>query len=300
MRNAWLVIAGLALVSFSWQAAAQGPTPTASPASTPSTTAAAVAGPAAAAPSTDAHGIAWVEIPAGSFEMGCVPGDEVCGDSERPRHTVRISRPFLLMATEVTLGTYRRLAGPLQQPEWNADDRQPVVNVTWGEAASFCAAVGGRLPTEAEWEYAARGGRGGEMYVWGDSAMPLVDGRPAANVADERGRLLYPYMTVFTGFDDGHSLTAPVGSFPPNAYGLFDMAGNVWEWVADRYGAGYYAVSPAVDPRGPSTGGLRVVRGGSWYGDPRSLRISHRGGDDPVRRPHGDGVGFRCARDAHP
>ena len=113
MRNAWLVAAGLALLSFSGQAAAQGPTPSASPASTPSTTAAAGTGSAAATPSTDAHGIAWVEIPAGTFEMGCVPGDEVCGVSERPRHTVRISRPFLLMTTEVTLGTYRRLAGPL-------------------------------------------------------------------------------------------------------------------------------------------------------------------------------------------
>ena len=250
-----------------------------------------------AVPQTDAGGLRWVTIPAGTFRMGCVPGDGACGSRELPRHTVRISRPFQLMTTEVTLGMYRRLATPLPQPEWNTEDRQPVVNVTWDEARSYCTAAGGRLPTEAEWEYAARGRRVGDRYVWGNATTPRLDGRPAANVADESVKRKYPHMTIFTGYDDGYAFTSPVGSFPPNAYGLFDMAGNVWEWVADWYDAGYYAVSPAADPKGPSSGSGRVVRGNSWYGYSWNLRISYRGGDDPVRRPHGDGIGFRCARD---
>lgn len=254
-------------------------------------------GHATGRPGAEAPDLTWVSIPAGTFEMGCVPGDDECGPAEVPRHTVRISRAFELMATEVTLGMYRRLAPPPQQPEWSADDRQPIVNATWGEAASFCAAAGGRLPTEAEWEAAARGGRSGDRFVWGNAPVPLIDGRPAANVADSSGSRAYPHMTTFAGYDDGYSMTAPAGSFLPNAYGLFDMAGNAWEWVADWYDEGTYAVSPAADPRGPALGRLRVVRGGSWYSDPGSLRISRRGGDDPVQRPHGDGVGFRCARD---
>ncbi|HPS78338.1 MAG TPA: SUMF1/EgtB/PvdO family nonheme iron enzyme [Thermoanaerobaculaceae bacterium] len=248
-------------------------------------------------PQTDQLGITWVMIPAGTFEMGCVPDDDECATSELPRHPVRISRPFLLMTTEVTVGMYRRLAPPPVQPMWSTGDRQPVVDVTWGEARGFCAAAGGRLPTEAEWEYAARGGRVGDRFVWGSATMPHLGGRPASNMADISGRRAYPYLTIVDGYNDGYVYAAPVGSFPPNAYGLFDMAGNVWEWVADRYDAGYYARSPVVDPKGPPSGRLRVVRGSCWYGDPVSLRVSRRGGDEPVRRPIGDGGGFRCARD---
>lgn len=258
--------------------------------------------PAAIAPrpavaQADTVSPAWVTVPAGAFEMGCVPGDGQCFPQERPRHTIRISRPFEIMTTEVTLGMYRRLAAPPAQPVWNTDDSQPVVDVTWGEADSYCAAAGGRLPTEAEWEYAARGGRAGERHVWGNGSSPLVSGAAAANVADESVRRRYPLMTIFTGYDDGYAFTAPAGTFAPNASGLFDMAGNVWEWVADRYGANYYAASPQTDPTGPSSGDRRVVRGGSWYSYERDVRISRRGGDEPIKRPYGNGVGFRCVRD---
>ncbi len=242
-------------------------------------------------------GPTWARIPSGTFAMGCVPGDSECLPAESPRHTVRISRPFDLMTTEVTLGLYRRRVAATAQPAWNTDARQPVVNVTWGEARSFCAAEGARLPTEAEWEYAARGGRAGERFAWGSAGLPRAGNRPAANLADESGRRHYPHMTIFPGFDDGHAFAAPAGSYPPNGYGLYDMSGNVWEWVADLYDEGYYRVSPSVDPTGPSSGTTRVVRGGSWYSDPRTARLSYRGGDEPVLRPQGDGVGFRCARD---
>ena len=242
--------------------------------------------------------IEWVRIPAGTFEMGCVPGDTECSDDERPRHQVTLQTAFDLMATEATVGMVRSfvvLPAPPQQPPWNGGDLRPAVNVTWDEANTFCRQAGGRLPTEAEWEYAARAGRVGEIYAWGNGP-PVVDGRPAANVADESTRRDHPEWTIFDRYVDGHALTAPVGSFPASAYGLYDMSGNVWEWVADWFETDYYRRSPTVNPLGPETGIGRVVRGGSWGDYARGLRLSYRSLARPGAR--GIDVGFRCARDS--
>ncbi len=223
----------------------------------------------------------WVKIPAGTFQMGCVQADSECAADERPRHAVTISTPFLMMITPVTVAQYRRFAKATRRemrsaPPFAQDDDHPVLNVTWADAAAYCVWADGRLPTEAEWEYAARGGRDGLKYPWGDSI--------SHDNANFKG----------TGGRDRWEHTSPVGSFEANGFGLFDMVGNVWEWCADLYGDRYYASSPATDPQGPSSGSSRVLRGGSWEFGPGSLRISLRGWIGPSGGV--DSGGFRCVR----
>lgn len=224
---------------------------------------------------------AWVRIPAQTFQMGCVPQDRECSANERPRHAVRLTRDFWLTAHEVTVAAFREYAAKRSlsiptQPEWSASDH-PIVNVTWPEAASFCESLGGRLPTEAEWEGAARSGKDGTIYQWGDR---------------------YESGLVNDSDDFRHAATTPVGKFPANAYGLYDVIGNAWEWVHDWSSDDYYAHSPAEDPRGPPSGEARVTRGGSWRPYPRVFRLSNRGRSRPDRANYY--IGFRCARSAPP
>jgi formylglycine-generating enzyme required for sulfatase activity len=156
----------------------------------------------------------------------------------------------------------------------------PMVKVTWDDAAGFCRWSGGRLPSEAEWEYAARGGAEGFKYPWGN----------------DRSHDQANYWR--TGGQDQGTYPAPVGSVPPNAFGLYAMSGNVYEWVADWYSEDFYARSPRADPAGPPRGRLRVTRGGAGFLNPAVMRISTRLRSAPDTR--NIAVGIRCAADELP
>jgi sulfatase modifying factor 1 len=160
----------------------------------------------------------------------------------------------------------------------------PVIWVTWLQAQAYCQWRGARLPTEAEWEKAARGGLEGKFYPWGD----IFDG-DLANFCDINCLLDWRNIK----YDDGYSYTAPVGSYSPNNYGLYDMAGNVSEWVEDWYDENYYSISPINNPEGPSTGYYRVARGGSYEDSGDLLGIAIRRSYDPTSSMYY--LGFRCA-----
>jgi formylglycine-generating enzyme required for sulfatase activity len=161
-------------------------------------------------------------------------------------------------------------------------DELPVINVSWEDAAAFCKWVGGRLPTEAEWEKAARG-TDGRKYPWGNE--PVTGNR--ANYGIEN-----------VTFWDGPATLAKRDQyeFGKSPYGVYEMAGNVWEWVQDYYDADFYKTSPDKNPKGPNTGVMRVIRGGSWQNTPEILRSTNRNKHAPEeRRVY---IGIRCAKDA--
>ncbi len=174
-----------------------------------------------------------------------------------------------------------------RDPGFAQGDDHPVVNVTWNDAQAVAAWLSRtegrryRLPTEAEWEYACRAGTR-TRYHSGDVPSSL---QGAANVFDlETARLWPRWQAMALKGSDGFAFTAPVGSFAPNAWGLHDMHGNVWEWVSDWHGDDYYAQSPVDDPQGPATGEVRVRRGGSWHTWPFYARAAYRNWNDPDTR----------------
>ena len=162
-----------------------------------------------------------------------------------------------------------------------------MTHVSWDDANAYCEWAGLRLPTEAEWEFAARGGIGGAQFPWGDELEP--DGRQMMNVFQGE----FPARNTR---EDGWAGTSPVGSFEPNGYGLFDTTGNVWEWCADRFGADTYREGPRENPKGPQAGDQRVIRGGSYLCHAsycRRYRVDARSSNTPDSTS--GNTGFRVA-----
>lgn len=258
-----------------------------------------------------------VMLPGGTFSMGTVDGMPF----ERPVHDVSV-KSFWVDEHEVTVGQFAgfveatkyrtdaekfgwSVVFDVKTGEWErvnganwrypesgkteASADEPVVQVSWADASNYAKWAGKRLPTEAEWEFAARGGLVGKRYSWGDELRP--GGKPVANWWQG----VFPEKN--TG-EDGFLGRAKVKSFPPNGYGLYETGGNVWEWCSDWYAEDYYTDKPAIDPKGPNDGVERSIRGGSWMCAENfctNYRVAARSHSTPDTGMNN--LGFRCVRD---
>ena len=242
----------------------------------------------------------FAEIPAGKFDMGrSQPYSEILRSTtvhagvdrairtEVPQHTVQISS-FLMQTTEVTQRQWEAVMGTRPWENKDSFTKQgegfPATFISWDEADEFCKRLSKkekcsyRLPTEAEWEYACRAGAS-TIYHFGNGASEMPD---------------YGWITdnAYTG---GEAYAHRVARQKPNAWGLYDMHGNVWEWCSDWYGKDYYGVSPVENPLGPKRGEKRVIRGGSWRSSDTHARCTFRFGLDPSRAEND--LGFRVVRE---
>jgi formylglycine-generating enzyme required for sulfatase activity len=268
--------------------------------------------------------IDMVQIPAGKFLMGSPKDEALRYDSEGPQHEVTLTKAFYLGKFEVTRGQFRKFVDTkgyqtdaekdgkggwgydaetkkfAQKPEYTwrnpgfaQTDAHPVLNVSWNDAKAYCAWLSAkegktfRLPTEAEWEYAARAGTK-TRYHTGDADASLEG---YANVADARAKKIFPDWTTFA-FDDEFPFTAPVGQFKANGFGLHDMIGNAWEWCEDGSDTKAYQRGDCKDPL-VAEGASRVLRGGSWGSSPGFCRSASRYAYEPANRNRD--IGFRLA-----
>ncbi len=225
-------------------------------------------------------GISFVRIEAGCFLMGRDTEVKESSEVELPQHRVCIEKPFYLSETEITQKQWETVMG--SNPSKYKGQYKPVEKVNWNDTQDFIKRLndqeGGsffRLPSEAEWEYAARAGST-TLYSFGDKPKDLVD---------------YAWF----GNEGYHGTSKEVGTKKPNQWGLYDMHGNVWEWVQDWYDPNYYHNSPEKDPKGPESGQYRVYRGGSWVGKAVNLRSALRYSGLPVSRT--SDIGFRLLRE---
>jgi len=260
-------------------------------------------------------------VPAGKFTMGSPKNEKCHSKVESPMREVTITRDFLMSKCEITraqFAAFVKAAGYKTDAEkdgigfaWDGkkwdkvkgiswqdigyrqSDNHPVVGLTYNDAVAFCKWVStrtgrtARLPTEAEWEYAARAGTQ-TVFAFGAT---LADAKGAANIADKTALTRFKKWKHFP-VEDGYVFTSPVGSFKPNAFGLYDMHGNVWEWCSDWW-ARDYSKAATVDPQGPKSGRKRVIRGGSWMSSPPFARVAHRRDCPPKGRGCDNIVGIR-------
>ena len=279
----------------------------------------------------------FVDIPAGVFAMGDHHDEGYPKDGETPVHQVALEG-FRMQTTTVTNAQFEKFveatgyrtvaeqfgvsavfyaafqgkrtdilhqaAGvpwwlAVRGADWRHPDgpastlqgreNHPVVHVSWDDATAYCAWAGTRLPTEAEWEYAARGGLPGKRLAWGDDLTP--DGKWNCNIWQGQ----FPHDNTS---EDGYLTTAPVKTYQPNGYGLWQMAGNVWEWCQDWFDADYYSHAPLADPHGPESGTRRVLRGGSYLCHDsycNRYRVAARNSNTPESTS--GNIGFRVVAD---
>ena len=252
--------------------------------------------------------VGMVLIPEGPFDMGSTANN--ANIDEQPVHTVYMDA-FYMDKREVTVRAYRKFVEETghRAPDWeqvalySPTDDHPIVFVSWHDAMTYAKWKGKRLPTEAEWEKAARGKLAGKIYPWGNLAPTVAIATVKCNFADKN---LAHYWWADKDIDDGYAYTAPVGSYPTNGYGLSDMAGNVLEWCLDEYDAGFYEISPSTNPISgadtvaeisdtfASVQSPRVLRGGSWLVNARGIRNAARSLLNPSSTS--SSVGFRCAK----
>jgi len=218
-------------------------------------------------------GLTYVMVPPGTFLMGCSQDDSECEPYEKPPRSVTITKGFWIGQSPVTQGAFTKVIGT-NHSNFKGDDKLPAEKVDFADATKYCQQVDMRLPTEAEWEYAARGGK------------------PVSRYADLDAIAWYSKNAM--------GKTHDVGAKQPNAYGLYDMLGNVWQWTNDLYGT--YDGAASTDPKGPPAswltthadwGRFHVLRGGSWINDPKLVRVSYRNYVETGYRANY--IGFRCA-----
>ncbi len=222
-------------------------------------------------PAGDDIGQNMVLIPAGKIQRGC---DQLGPEHGGPAHPVYLDL-FMIDIYEVTNARFEKIMPDhkLRRSLSSHCDHCPVTKVTWFEAADFCHLIGKALPSEAQWEKAA-GAVSGCEFPWGPEFDPARKQARGGLELKEKANL--------------------VGGYPPNKYGIYDMAGNVWEWVADWYSPKYYFLEPLYNPRGPSRGVMKVRRGGAWSDSIKAMKAGYRDWSYPFSRSYSD-IGFRCA-----